>query len=813
MQHSDEVMDQYQEEQPLSIREFLFRILSNWHWFAICGVLGLTLAWINNRYLVSIWQVETTVLVSEGSKNPGVDNLFQGFNLGKTINMDNHIGLLKSYNLNRQTIENLGWRTSWFGKGRFLDQEFYDNEPYKLIEPTGVVNPSGLTVYVTVISENRYRIKYNFEKETNGKIRPSEVNQEGKLGVPFISPIFRFTLLKGPGELIPGTTCYFTFNDVNRLALSYKGKLVVSPTTKTSEILKLIVVGSQPEREVDYLNEITKVYIQFGLHEKNRTSENTVLFIDAQLAGIADSLRIAGQSVTNFRSENRIFNLSQEGGMVMNRLEKFESDKNISEMRLTYYRNLRNYITSSIGMKQAVSPSVVGITDPALNSMVLKLSDLYSRREVLSYSVQDKNPALVTLDNEIQDTRNSLGENLNNLELNAKNELNNLKEQIDDVNKSVSQLPKTEQQLINIKRRFDVNNDLYTYLLTKRAEAAITKASNVADAQVVDAARLETAVVIGPNKKSNLMIGLMSGLGIPLIIILLLDFFNDTIRSREEIERTTSIPIVGMIGHNLYDKEFAVTEHPRSAISESFRGLRTNLQYILREKEQNVIGVHSAIPGEGKSFISLNLACIMAMNSKKVLLVAVDMRKPRLNLIFGMDHRQDGLSTFLIGKNQFSEIVYPTLLENLSFVSSGPIPPNPAELLENGNFEQFIAEARVAFDFVILDNPPVSIITDGVISGRYSDTNLFLLRQGYSHKAQIKFIDQLAAKDTMQRICIVLNDFEAASYRYGRKYGYNGRYGTYGYGEGGGYYHDIHPPKGWKKVRSIIKKRLKRIFR
>jgi capsular exopolysaccharide synthesis family protein len=813
MQHSDEIVEYYDQQQPLNIKEFLLRILSKWYWFIICGFLGFTMAWIQNRYAISIWQVETTVLVGEGSKKTEVDNLFEKLNMGNTVNIDNQIGLLKSYSLNRQAIENLNWHTSWFGKGRILDREFYKNEPYKLIVPDGVENPSFITIYVTTISGDRYRIKYNFEKKTDEETRTAEINQEGKLGVPFVTPTFRFTLVKGSGEPVPGTTCYFSFNNMNSMTLNYLGKLLVAPTTKTSEILRLTAAGSQPAREVDYLNELSKVYIQFGLHEKNRTSENTVLFIDSQLAGIADSLRIAGQSVTNFRSENKIFDLSKEGGIVMQKLDALQSEKSISDMRLNYYRNLRSYITSAITMKQVVSPSVMGITDPTLNNMVLKLSELYSRREVLSYSVQDKNPALLMLDNDIQATRSTLGENLSNLESNAETELKNLKKLIEEVNKSVSQLPKTEQQLINIKRRFDVNNELYTYLLTKRAEAAITRASNVADAQVVDAARIETAGIIGPNKSSNLLIGLMSGLGLPLIIILLLDFFNDTIRSREEIERTTSIPIVGMIGHNLYDKEFAVTEHPRSAISESFRGLRTNLQYILREKEQNVIGVHSAIPGEGKSFISLNLACILAMNNKKVLLVAVDMRKPRLNLIFGMDHHQDGLSTFLIGKNQFSEVVYPTLIENLSFVSSGPIPPNPAELLENGSFEQFIAEARGAFDFVILDNPPVSIITDGVISGRFSDTNLFLLRQGYSHKAQVKFIDQLAAKDTMQRICIVLNDFESASYRYGKKYGYNGRYGTYGYGEGGGYYHDIHPPKGWKKIKLIIKKRLKKIFR
>jgi capsular exopolysaccharide synthesis family protein len=187
------------------------------------------------------------------------------------------------------------------------------------------------------------------------------------------------------------------------------------------------------------------------------------------------------------------------------------------------------------------------------------------------------------------------------------------------------------------------------------------------------------------------------------------------------------------------------------------------------------------------------------MNKKRVLLVAVDMHKPRLNLVFGMDHHQEGLSTYLINQNSFSEVVHPTLVENLSYVSSGPIPPNPAELLENGDFERFIAEAKVAFDYVILDNPPVSIVTDGNISGRYSDTNLFLLRQGYSHKAQIKFIDQIAAKNSMKHICIVLNDLQAESYGYGRKYGNMG------------YYDDVPQPKGFERVMTYLKKRLKKM--
>ena len=213
MQHSDEIMEYYEQEQPLNIKDFLFRVLSKWYWFAICGSIGLAFAWFQNRYAESIWQVDTTILVSEGSKNKGVDDLFQGLNIGKSVNMDNHIGLLKSYSLNRQTIDNLGWRTSWFGEGRFLDREYYDNEPYKVTEPEGFVNPSYIPVYVKAISEDRFLIKY--DQKTNGN--SVEVNQEGRLGVPFISPLFRFTLLKGNGKLESGKTCYFRFNNMNSI--------------------------------------------------------------------------------------------------------------------------------------------------------------------------------------------------------------------------------------------------------------------------------------------------------------------------------------------------------------------------------------------------------------------------------------------------------------------------------------------------------------------------------------------------------------------------------------------------------------------
>ena len=813
-QYNDEIAESSGLEQPLDIKELLFKILNKWYWFAICSFLGLAVSWVYNKYSVSIWQVETTILVSDNSKKAGVDNLFDSFSLTPKINMQNHIELVKSYSLNRRTIENLGWRTSWFERGQFINSEFYKNEPFRVIEPEGWYNDSGIPIDIKIISDDLFEVSCNYEDKINDKARKIDLKQKGKLGVPIISPFFCFTLEKGVGIVETGATYYFKFNDTNRLTLSYSGnstKLTAALTNKESEILKLTVKGTQPAREVDFLNELAKVYIQFGLREKNRTSENTVEFIETQLSGIADSLRIAGQTFTNFRAENQIVDLSKEGSLVMDKVNSLESEKAIAEMRLVYYQRLKKYINDANLMKQAVSPSVIGIVDPSLNSMVMKLAELYSRREVLSFSVQDKNPALVMLDKEIISTRNNLAENLTNLESNSKVELENLKIRIFEVSKLAKQLPQTEQQFINYKRRFDVNNDLYTFLLTKKAEAAISRASNVADSQVIDEARLETAGIVGPNKFLNLMIGLILGLGTPLIIILLIDYFNDTIKNREEIERATKLPIVGEIGHNPYEKEFVALEHPRSEIAESFRGLRTNLQYILKGHDKNVIGVHSTIPGEGKSFISLNLATIIAMNDKKVLLVATDMRKPRLNALFDIDHKQIGLSTYLINRDTFNEVIRKTLIPNLSFVSSGPIPPNPSELLENGGFERFIAEARKVYDYVIIDNAPVPVVTDGLISARYCDANIFVVRQDYSHLEQVRYIDQLASKEMVPQVCLVVNDMEIHGYGYRSKYGYGKYgYGRYGYGRYGGYtgyYDDVQRLTHWEKLVKTIQRK------
>jgi len=436
---------------------------------------------------------------------------------------------------------------------------------------------------------------------------------------------------------------------------------------------------------------------------------------------------------------------------------------------LAYLRKLRNDMNDSRKMKQVAVPTVFGITDQTFNSLVSRLSELYNRREVLSFSVQEKAPSLILVDKELELTHNMLAQNINTLLTSTETDLQNLIRRAGGFSSQLSLLPRTEQQLSSLKRSFDLNNELSTYLLKMRAESAITYASNQPDVTVLDPARIETTEKTFPMTIINYLIGLVIGLLVPFSIILLNEFVISSIQSKEEVEELTKLPVVGMVIHNNSKKNLVAFENPRSNITESFRLLRTNLKHILNGDDKKVIAVQSTIAREGKSFISMNLASILAMNNYKVLLVGVDMRMSTLHKILKSNNKK-GLSTFLSNQDRFEDIIEPTPINNLSYISSGPVPSDPAELLENGNFECFIKEAKSRYDYIVLDSPPISLVTDGIITGRHADVNLFVIRFRFSSKEQIKSINEFNFNKILRSPIIVLNDAIKENFGYGGYY-------------------------------------------
>jgi capsular exopolysaccharide synthesis family protein len=346
-------------------------------------------------------------------------------------------------------------------------------------------------------------------------------------------------------------------------------------------------------------------------------------------------------------------------------------------------------------------------------------------------------------------------------------------------------LPKTERELLNYKRNFTLNDNIYTFLLQKRSEAGIALASNVSDHRVIDKAKPENTLKVSPNNKLNYFIGILLGFLLPIGFISFKDFFNSKITNEYPVEDHTNIPIIGYVTHQKTANKGTVYEAPKSSIAEAFRAIRTNLQFLLVDQQEvPVIAVTSSIAGEGKTFCSTNIAAIISMSNKRTLIVGMDLRKPQTHNQFDISNAK-GLSNYLIHDATFDEIVLPTHIPKLYITPAGPIPPNPSELIETDRMRNFFTEAKKHFDVIILDTPPVALVTDAIIISKYADVMIFVIRQNYTDKHALRFINNLYEQKKLPNLSLLINDIKIPQYVANYNYAYG-----YGYKNGAGYYEE-----------------------
>jgi tyrosine-protein kinase Etk/Wzc len=785
------------EENEFDIKKIIYLLLRQWYWFLLLGVLGLIIAFGYTKFTKTYYSVYTSILIPpEKSNGIDVQSLFQG-SMGNTQNNTfNQIEIIKSYSNVNQTLINLNWRTSWYKKEIFVWEGIYKQEPFDVQEAPNFINPNNIKIYITPTSNEEYTIAVDGEIRQQGEKVIVKFEEKGAFGRPYVNKYFNFTLLKKVnGHDVTDGQYYFEFNDLIVKTLSYQRNLVAELKDKDSDIVECSLSSEEPERACDFLNELINVYIKSKMNVESEAQRRSLDFINAQLTGISDSLNIASTKFTNFRSANQVIDLGEEGRVVMDNLKVIETEKAQSQMQLDYFLNLQTYLNSS-NYKEIVTPSVVGINDASLNALVIKLGELYNRRQILSFSAKENNPTFVMLDNQLSQTREQLNGNLRNLIDNVKRNINSLNQRQNEVNTRMSRLPQKEQQMVSIQRKFNLTSEIYTFLLQKRAETNIALASTMPDVQIIDTARPETAGIIGLAPKMIMILGLLLGLSLPLALIFLRNFFNDSIRSQEDVEDHTNLPILGSILHYTTKSDLAVFEDPKSNIAESFRTLRTNLQFMLNGNNGKVISIHSCNPNEGKSFIAINLGTILAMNNKKVLIIGADIRKPAIQKRFNLSN-EHGLSSYLIGEDTIDNIIFPTSVNNLSLLPSGPIPPNPAEILSKPEMETLMNQVRIEYDYIILDNAPVALVTDGFILSRLVDLNIFVLRYEVSQKHQVEMINQYASKEIISNPAILVNDIKLNAF--GSSYYKNYQYEAYQ----NTYYSDEKKEKKRKKKKTI----------
>jgi capsular exopolysaccharide synthesis family protein len=781
------------ESNDVDLRHFLGLFLSNWYYFVCSLFIAFTIAYGINKYSEKIFTVSGSILISTdqgGSDMTGVDKIIPGGNFfSSQQNLENEIGVLRSFRLNKRVIEELpDFNLTILEKGRrgIAQRKHYKSQPFIILYDSLKNEPKGVPVNIRILPDNKFSLGIGDIELRKDIYRFGERFTEA--GFDFVIKLRDSVKYKyDPDHL---SRFSFWFNNPEELANEYRSKLSISYLRENASIIILTTIGTVPLQEAEYINKLMEVYRQQGLEHKNLTAQNTINFIDEQLKRISDSLSRVETEMEKFRLSNKIIDLSSEGMTIKEKLGSLSNEKTLAAMQKNYYEYLEDYLGKKNATGDIISPSVMGINDQLLIGLINEFSTAQADRKKLNYAISQDQPLIKYNDSKILDIRNALIENVKNNILNTERLLRDIDFRISEVEKEMNRLPSTERRFINIQRNYDLSNTVYTYMLEKKSEAGIARASNVSGSRVIDAADIYNSSMIKPKSSKNYLLALAFGLLLPGVYIYFADRLHNKILDKKDIEAGTQVPIIGFIGHNNSKDDIPVATKPGTSLSESFRSIRTNLKYYMKGQDKAVISVTSTISGEGKTFISINLATALSLLGKKTLMIGVDLRKPKLDRILDSD-KSFGLSTFLIGQTTYEELVQKTDIPNLWYVSSGPIPPNPTELLETEKMKSFMEKAREDFDFIVLDTPPVGIVSDALLLGRYAEVNLFIIRQQYSSKSTLEYIQDLHLKKDLRNLAIVVNDIKTTGYYgYGLRYGYGlyEGYGfNYGYGEYGAY--------------------------
>jgi tyrosine-protein kinase Etk/Wzc len=813
-------------EEGLDLKRILGKFLAFIPYFIISIIISMFIAFLINRYSDPRYLIQSTLLIKEkngrGGGFDGADNFLQGMQLLSTSrNIENEQGILKSKSIVAATIENLDFGISYFAEGSVRKADLYGNLPFIIKLDSNHLQCRSTYINIRFLPEEKIEcwiegIGEVFVPKTGTIVQKIETKQKWvfKLNELIVTDYFSFKVfVVDPKILIIGDAIYsIKLNQFEKLVSQYYNKYTIKPINKQASILEITKEGQYPEREVAFLNELCKTYIQQGLDEKNNVTQKTIHFIDDQLKGISDTLGQVENQLQTFRTQNKIVDLSVSGAQIMDNVLDLERQKSEQNLKNKYYNYLEQYISNANPLDQLIAPSIMGVSDPVLITVLQKMVELYAKKKTLEMSYQKDNPILRETEQNLINLQNTLLENIHSIQKNSEVFLVDLNKRIDLVEIEIGKLPSNEQKLLNITRRYELSDKLYTYLLEKRAEAGIAGAGINPDNRILDKAMVLKKTY--PIEVSNYSIALLIGLIFPLIVILGIEFFNNKIQNHAQLQELTKIPLVGSIVHNTKDTALVIANHPKSQVSEAFRNLRSNISYLGGKEDKKVIMVTSTVSGEGKTFISMNLSSVMAIGGFKTLLIGVDLRKPKIFQDFKLDN-SFGLTNYLIGKATKESIVQHSGINNLDIITAGPTPPNPSELIMSNAFYQLIEDYKMEYDYIILDTPPIGLVADGMDIMKHSDIVLYVARQNISQKNYFSLINELYLTEKSKSVGLVFNDVNFASVygygygAYGYGYGYGSGYGSgygYGYGYGGGYGYgsygetEVEVKPFWKRV-------------
>tara|TARA_B100000161_G_scaffold109767_1_gene77727 strand:- start:91 stop:2511 length:2421 start_codon:yes stop_codon:yes gene_type:complete len=776
-------------EEYLEIKQFFYRIASNWLLFLISILLCLATAFGFNRYTKNIFKVSSTILFEDQSNISSIsaaEAIYSNdpFQRSSKNLIANKIYEINSYPLIYQTLKDLNYDIEYYLVGNIKVSETYQS-PFKvkvLSEKEKALNRS---FKLTHLNNKKFRL-YNKSLKIDSEFYYDKT-------INFLGAALKISrnknfIIKEPE--IP--SCVVKFKDLQNLTKRYKSDLNFTQEQKKSSIVKIDLKCFDELKGVNFLNKLTENFIENEINAKNLSSIKTVEFINKQLFDMQDSLEIIENEIQLFKEKNGLTDLSVKAQGIYDQLNEIESKDNILKSEKEYLDYLSKYIQSENKLEQIKVPPSTIDEKSFLRSLIKDLIEVQFNRSLLVEAGKVKNPAVKLYDRTTNQIISSLNEaiftsfNTLDIEIKRNNKIRN------KLNSEINKLPEVERELLKIQRIQTINENIYTFLLRKKSEADITSSSNVADTRVLEPAVYFNKNPFLPKTSQNYLFALLVGFVLPLLFFLILDILNDKILSRFDLDKHSTIPVLGIIGTNRGGFNLLSKQSPKSVVYEGFRAIRSNLNFKIENNKSTVFLVTSSISGEGKTFFAENLAIVFAKASKKTILIGADLRKPKLWLDFELKN-DIGLSSFINGDSNFNDIIKHVGIDNLDVVLSGPVPNNPADTLISDKFKSLIESLKKKYDIIILDTPPLGLVADSLTLMNYTDINLYMVRQGYTSKSLLTYSEDLYNKGRLGEMYIIFNDVKEGSGVYGYAYGYGGYgyggygYGGYGYGYGKGY--------------------------
>lgn len=773
------------------LKYFLLKVAALKYLYILVLILFVGAAYLYNRYSSKVFEASSSLSPVENKTSSMLSSnqLFGGLeSLQNLNNIENDITNLNSFALVYSTVTDMKLEVSYFreGEGIFKQtDELYGNSPITVTIDKSHIQPIDARIFITILDESSFRINisekkasmYNFVDNVVVSVNNIlEIDTVCKFNETIQNRYFKFSVFRNRDYISRNAATkykyYFQFNHLDYLAKRYLKSLKIEKISPLASIISIKFNESNLQKTIKFLNQFLDSFLNDNLDKKNKIARSTRDFIDQQLSEMSDTLNVSESQLRNYRSTNQVMDLSFQGQRTYEQLQQIQTERANLQVQERYFKYVINYFKANQDMAGVAPPSSMNVNDPITNQLITELYNLYAQRSSITTGTStDKNIFLGKIDNNIRLQRQNIIENFtNNLNTLALS-LNELDYRESKLTREISQLPKTEMNMVGLQRKFNLSNSIYTYLLQKRSEAAIALASNYPDYEILEPAREITSKIVSPMKAVNYMMAFFLGLLLPTMFLIIRDFFDDKIRSINDAEYLLHRSVLSVIFSNNLKSESVVAEFPKSAISESFRNLRSTLFLKSDHEQSKVILITSSQPQDGKSFVSLNLATSIASVGHKTILIDCDLRRPTLHIKL-REENGVGVSNFMMKKASAEDIIRNTSSSNLDFISAGPVLPNPSELIESGVLDNLVSYLRTKYDYIIIDTTPVGIVADAILMMKYASKVLMIIRNNYTRKDIFVNVINNMKTNKLSNYDIVYNDLSLhkSSYRHYSNY-------------------------------------------